>query len=191
MAPIFVTLIGVFYFKDKVSKAFLKCLLTAIIGVFIVIKSGSGGSDARLFGDFLGILTALFYAGYIIYVKKLTGIISPIEVLLFSTIFTSLFLFPIAILEPGKFIPSNSEEWSLLLCYALVSQTIAQGLITIGIAKLSAHFSSLVLLIQPVATALFGWFLLEESLYISQILGGMLVLLAIYLASKVENSNPN
>jgi len=64
------------------------------------------------------------------------------------------------------------------------SQTIAQGFITSGISKVSAHLSSLVLLMQPVAAAFYGWLLLEEMLSLIQILGGLIVLIAIYMASK-------
>jgi drug/metabolite transporter (DMT)-like permease len=71
-----------------------------------------------------------------------------------------------------------------LLAYAFFSQTIAQGLITYGISKVSAHLSSLVLLMQPVAAAFYGWLLLEELLSPIQAIGGLIVLLAIYTASR-------
>ena len=68
-----------------------------------------------------------------------------------------------------------------------MSQYLAQGLITFGISKLSAHLSSLTLLIQPDAAAIYGWLLLSETLNLWQALGGLIVLLGIYLATKEEN----
>ena len=64
------------------------------------------------------------------------------------------------------------------------SQTIAQGMITYGISKISAHLSSLVLLIQALAAALYGWLLLSESILPFQAIGGFIVLVAIYLAAR-------
>ena len=71
--------------------------------------------------------------------------------------------------------------------YEIESQSLAQGLITFGISKLSAHLSSLTLLIQPVAAAIYGWLLLSETLNLWQALGGLIVLLGIYLATKEQN----
>jgi drug/metabolite transporter (DMT)-like permease len=73
------------------------------------------------------------------------------------------------------------------LAYAFVSQALAQGFITFGISRLSAHLSSLTLLIQPVAAAIYGWLLLSEALNLWQALGGLIVLLGIYLATKEQN----
>ena len=92
-------------------------------------------------------------------------------------------MFPISFIESDSLFPGTSEGWSILFGYALVSQVIGSGLITFGISKLSAHLSSLVLLIQPVAAAVFGWIILSENLISTQIFGGLIVLVAIYLAS--------
>ncbi len=73
------------------------------------------------------------------------------------------------------------------MAYAFVSQSLAQGLITLGISRLSAHLSSLTLLIQPVAAAIYGWLLLSEALNLWQALGGFIVLLGIYLATKEQS----
>ena len=96
---------------------------------------------------------------------------------------TTFCLLPISIMEAGH-LGISIGELSILLVYAIFSQTIAQGMITSGISKVSAHLSSLVLLMQPVAAAFYGWLLLQEMLSPLQIFGGFIVLVAIYLATK-------
>ena len=78
----------------------------------------------------------------------------------------------------------SKSEFFILISYAIFSQTFAQGLITSGISRVSAHLSSLVLLMQPVAAAFYGWFFLKELLNPMQMAGGLIVLAAIYLASR-------
>jgi drug/metabolite transporter (DMT)-like permease len=107
--------------------------------------------------------------------------------LLITTFFTALFLFPVSLLESGDFFSSSILGWKVLITYALVSQVIAQGLITYGISRLSAHFSSLTLLVQPVAATIFGIILLSELVSTWQIFGAMIVLIGIYLANSSEN----
>jgi drug/metabolite transporter (DMT)-like permease len=182
-APIFVSLAGLMFLGHKIKSSFFMILCLAMFGVFLVILSGSGQDDSRLFGDALGILAALFYAGYILSMKSLTNKFSPAQALFFATVFTAIFLLPISFYEADKLLPPNADQWTLLIGYALISQTLAQGLITYGISKVTAHLSSLILLIQPVAAAIYGWLLLSEALSSMQIIGGFIVLVSIYLAS--------
>ena len=136
-----------------------------------------------VFGDILGIIAAFFYAAYILSIKDITNVLKPAKTLFFVTVITSLCLLPVSIIEAND-LRISSSEFYILLSYAIFSQTIAQGMITSGISKISAHLSSLILLMQPVAAAFYGWLLLGELLTSFQLLGGLIVLIAIYMASK-------
>jgi len=116
-------------------------------------------------------------------IKDITNVLKPAKTLFFVTVITSLCLLPVSIIEAND-LRISSSEFYILLSYAIFSQTIAQGMITSGISKISAHLSSLILLMQPVAAAFYGWLLLGELLTSFQLLGGLIVLIAIYMASK-------
>ena len=186
-APIFVTLISFFFLKEKIESSFFRALILSFMGVSIVILSGSGTDSFRLLGDTLGLTAAIFYAAYILVIKRITNTLPPAHTLFFATLFTAIFLFPVGLIESSTFFPSTQKGWLILLAYAFVSQALAQGFITFGISRLSAHLSSLTLLIQPVAAAIYGWLLLSEALNLWQALGGLIVLLGIYLATKEQN----
>lgn len=186
-APIFVALVSFFFLRQKIESSFFRALILAFSGVSIVILAGSGSDSTRLLGDSLGLIAAIFYAAYILVIKKLTDTVPPAHTLFFATLFTAVFLFPIGLLESESFFPSSQKGWIILLAYAVISQALAQGLITFGISRLSAHLSSLILLVQPVAAAIYGWLLLSESINLWQGLGGAVVLFGIYQASKEQN----
>ena len=180
IAPVFVVIFGVLFLDYKIEIFFVVTLLLALIGVFLVILPGE---QIMVFGDSLGILAAVFYAGYILSIKDLTNVLQPAKTLFYVTIITTLCLLPISLIEADSLNLSKSEFF-ILISYAIFSQTLAQGLITSGISKVSAHLSSLVLLMQPVAAAFYGWFFLQELLSPLQMAGGLIVLAAIYLASR-------
>jgi drug/metabolite transporter (DMT)-like permease len=180
IAPVFVVIFGVLFLGYKIEIFFIVTLFLALMGVLLVILPGE---QIMVFGDSLGILAAVFYAGYILSIKDLTNILQPARTLFLVTIITTLCLFPISLIEAHSFNLSKSEFF-ILISYAIFSQTLAQGLITSGISKVSAHLSSLVLLMQPVAAAFYGWFFLQELLNPLQMVGGLIVLAAIYLASR-------
>ena len=180
IAPVFVVIFGVLFLGYKIEISFIVTLLLALMGVFLVILPGE---QIMVFGDSLGILAAVFYAGYILSIKDLTNVLQPAKTLFYVTIITTVCLFPISLIEADSLNLSKSEFF-ILISYAIFSQTFAQGLITLGISKVSAHLSSLVLLMQPVAAAFYGWFFLQELLSPLQMTGGLIVLAAIYLASR-------
>ena len=186
-APIFVSVIGFLFLGHKIKPSFFIVLSLAMVGVFLVVLAGSGSDESRLFGDSLGIIAAVFYAGYILSIKNVTNFLSPAKALFYATVFTAIFLLPISLVEAETFFPSSYKGWTVLIAYAVISQTLASGLITYGISKVSAHLSSLTLLIQPIAAAVLGWLILSEAISLLQGLGGVIVLLAIYLATIKDN----
>ena len=62
--------------------------------------------------------------------------------------------------------------WLILVGLALISHIIGQSLIAFSLAHLAASFSSLTLLIQPVAATVLAWLILDEGLRTQQAIGG-------------------
>ena len=71
---------------------------------------------------------------------------------------------------------------ALLALALIVSHVGGQGLLAVALGTLPATFSSLVIFLEAVAAAAFGWILLDEPLGIVQALGGVLILFGIYVA---------
>ena len=65
---------------------------------------------------------------------------------------------------------------------AWVSHAGGQGLLVFALGRLPAVFSSLVIFLEALAAALFGWVLLAERLSLPQALGGALILVGIWIA---------
>jgi len=101
-----------------------------------------------------------------------------------TTTVTAVFLFPAALASGEQMLPASAFGWWMLVGLALVSHAAGQGLIAYALAHLPAAFSSVSLLFQPVMAALFAWALLAEGLVPLQILGGLVVLVGIYLARR-------
>ena len=72
----------------------------------------------------------------------------------------------------------------MLIGLGLVSHAGGQSLIAYALAHLPAAFSSLSLLVQPVAAAVLAWIILGESIGVWQVLGGAIVLSGILLARR-------
>jgi drug/metabolite transporter (DMT)-like permease len=185
LASIFVTLAAWALFGQRPSALFLAGLAAALGGVVLLVQSTLRFSTHGLLGDAFGVLTALFYAGYLLAVKALRDrSAGTLLIMAVTSTVTTLALLPIALVSGERIVPVSGGGWLDLLGLALVSHAAGQGLIAYALAHLPAAFSSVSLLLQPVMAALFAWSLLAEPLSPLQLVGGAIVLGGIYLARR-------
>jgi drug/metabolite transporter (DMT)-like permease len=185
LASIFVTLALWVFLRQRPGGLFLAGLATALVGVSLLVHTSLGFSATGLLGDALGVVTAMFYAGYILAVKGLRDRgETTLHLMAVTTTITALFLFPAALASGDQILPATAFGWWMLIGLALISHAAGQGLIAYALAHLPAAFSSVSLLFQPVMAALFAWALLAEPLVPLQVLGGLVVLAGIYLARR-------
>jgi drug/metabolite transporter (DMT)-like permease len=183
-APLFVTLGAWLLFRQRVSRLFLLALCVTLGGGALLIGPNFGGNDKALLGDALGVLTAVFYAGYFLSLKSATGSASTARVMAVNTTVAALALLPYALLTADVFWPQGVHGWLVLAGLALIPHVAGQSLIAYGFAHLPASFSAVSLLLQPVLAAVYAWVLLGEGMGPLQIAGGAVVLLGIYLAKR-------
>jgi drug/metabolite transporter (DMT)-like permease len=185
LASLFVTLAAWIFLRERPSGLFLAGLAAALVGVGMLVQTSLGFSQTGLLGDAFGVVTAMFYAGYILAVKALRDRgETTLHLMAVTSTITACFLFPAALVSGDQLLPASAYGWWILVGLALVSHAAGQGLIAYALAHLPAAFSSVSLLLQPVMATLFAWIILSESVAPLQILGGAVVLLGIYLARR-------
>jgi drug/metabolite transporter (DMT)-like permease len=185
LASIFVTLAAWVLFGQRPSALFLAGLAAAVGGVLLLVQSSLQFSARGLLGDAFGVVTALFYAGYLLAVKALRDrACGTLLIMAVTSTVTTAALFPVALASGEPIVPLTPRGWLDLFGLALVSHAAGQGLIAYALAHLPATFSSVSLLLQPVMAALFAWLLLAEPLTPLQMAGGAVVLAGIYLARR-------
>jgi drug/metabolite transporter (DMT)-like permease len=187
-APVFVVLGSWLLFKQRFTKTFLLAVAIVLLGATLLIGNSLKLDPQQLRGDLLGLLTAVFYAGYILSVAHLRLRFSTVVIATWSSLVGSLILLPVALLAGETFIPVTAQGWSVLITLALVSQVGGQSLITYALAHLPAAFSAVGLLLQPVIATLLAWQIFGETLSVGQAVGGMIVLGGIALARQNDGS---
>lgn len=185
LSAIFVTIIAWFLFGQKVTRKFVLASLIAFAGTALMVGKNLHISPTTLKGDALGILTAIFYSGYILAVKSARDRgFSTSRIMFTSGLVTSAVLLPIALLSSEAVLPTSLHGWTTILSLAVFSHVIGQSLIAYALAGLPASFAAVGLLVQPATAAIAAWWLLHESLSLPQLAGAMLLLAGIYLAKK-------
>jgi drug/metabolite transporter (DMT)-like permease len=183
-APIFVTLGAWILFRQRVSRLFLIALAVTLGGAALLIGPNFALGGRALLGDTLGVLTAVFYAGYMLAIKSASARTTTAGLMAVSTTVAAVVLLPYGLATADVFMPQSATGWLVLLGLALIPHIAGQSLIAYGFAHLPASFSSVSLLLQPVLAAVYAWALLGEAVGPVQMLGGLVVLTGIYLAKR-------
>ena len=187
LAPIFVALAAWLLFRQQLRGKFLLGLGIALAGMALLIGGDFQLQGKELIGDALGVVTAVFYAGYLLTVTKLRARVATSTIMAWSGLITAIILLPIALASGEQLLPVSNTGWIKLVGLALISQVAGQSLIAYAMAHLPATFSSVGLLFQPVMATLFAWFILGESVSVLQLAGGITVLIGIRMVHLAEN----
>jgi drug/metabolite transporter (DMT)-like permease len=188
-APIFVTLAAWLIFRRRPRALFIAGLAIAMFGMAMLLRGDFTHAGRALLGDALGIVTAMFYAGYQLTVTRARQHASTSSIMAVSGTITALILLPLALASGERFVPLTGHGWILLIGLALIAQAAGQSLIAYAMAHLSATFSSVGLLLQPVIAAGLAWMLLGEALAPLSIAGAALVLVGIRIAHTADRPN--
>ncbi|MEQ8247190.1 MAG: DMT family transporter [Alphaproteobacteria bacterium] len=191
-APIFVAAGAWLLLGETFGVRFWLGLFVAGAGTVMVLGASLGG-HGNVLGDALGLLTAVFYAGYFICVKLLRRSIGTFEIMVWSGLSATPILLLVALVSGEPLLAVTWHGWLILIGLAVISHTFGQSLIAFALAHLAASYSSLTLLIQPVGATILAWVLLGQGMQVQQALGGVTVLAGIFLArerSRVRRSLP-
>lgn len=190
-APIFVTLGAGLFLSERIPRSFLFAMGMSLAGTAILLGDSWKLTSRHLAGDALGIITAVFYAGYQLSLKHLRGRFSAATVMVWSGVACAPVLLLIALGSGEQLLPVQPSGWLILIALALVSHVGGQGLIAYAFGHLPASFSSLSLLSQPVVAALLAWLCFGEGLSPWQWTGGTVTLVGLYLANRSRKAAMN
>jgi len=132
----------------------------------------------------LAVVTASVYSGYLLSVKGLRRRFSTLTIMAWTGLVSCPALFVVALCSGEKLLPIDLAGWKVLVALALISHVGGQTLIAYAFGHLPASFSSVTLLLQPVIAALLAAAMLGENLTGVQVIGGIVTLVGIILASR-------
>ncbi len=158
----------------------------ALAGAVLIsgVLGGGAYGEEPVLGVAYGLVASAFYAAYLLILRS--GIRDPRRIagpILDATAASAVTAFVLAALagDPDLVPAWPSAFWLVLL--ALVAQVGGGQLILVSLPRLPAVLTSLILLVQPVATVLLAVVLLGEAPTPEQLLGVGLVLSGLVLAS--------
>ena len=190
-SPVFIILISILFFKEKISFSRILGLLLCLIGVFIVISKGNFNFFINFkftSGDLWMTGAALGWALYSIYLINWKSTFSLMARFTLIAMFGCLSLFPFFLLE-GLFFAKTNLNLSFLLwvLFAAISPSIIAFSLYSKLQKyLGASLTGFTLYLFAIYGSIFGIIIFEESLMPFHYLGAIFVFTGVYLAKKIK-----
>jgi len=186
-APIWVGLISLIVFREKLSNRFWLGLLVAIVGLNILIGLQAWQNMDFNHGDILSLIAGFFYALYLLFTLDSRKRVDTIAFMTFSLIFMTIFLFVTNISLGNPFTGFSPKTWFGLAGLGLVAHFGGWVSINYALGHLKGANVSVTLLSQSIVTAILAFFILNESLNWNQIIGGLLILTGIFVVNRRGN----
>lgn len=199
--PLWVALLSPLFLKEKITRTVLMGILLALTGGIVV-----GLSDACLieqgrlicppvsefisgrafFGDILALTGALAGAGYMMIGRRVRAEMSLISYTFLVYGVSAIFLLVWMLASGNTLVGQPPRLFFWLLMLALVPQLLGHSSFNWALKYLSAAYVSVSFLGEPIGTIILAYFLLSEVPSGIKLIGAILILTGIAVASRSE-----
>jgi drug/metabolite transporter (DMT)-like permease len=186
-APLYGGILSSLFGFEHFNKKRILCIITGFFGVFIIITKGSfflEGGDGT--GNLLAVISSFLWALYTILSKPLLDRHTPLKVTTYSMVTGSVLLIPFVpfYFDPGEFMRLSVSGLAILSFTVVFSIVIAFFLWYRGVKKIGPSRTIIYQYSIPVFAAFFAYLLINERLYVSQLIGAAIVFLSLWLARR-------
>lgn len=175
-APVFVMLMSLILFKEKITKIKVISVILAILGCVFVCGIGKITPIGFLFGIGSGIGYALYSIFGTFAIKKYSTYTSTFYAFLFGAI-GAFFMCD----AKGAIILMTQSTHNFLLCFliAVLITLVPYILYTKGLEKVEASKAIIIACIEPVVATLLGIFMYNQNLSFLSFVGMILIMIAV------------
>ena len=193
LTPLGVYLLSLGRGQERASLRAVAGIATAFAGV-VVLLLGRGLADASgsLTGDLL-ILGAV--AAWVVYTtegKPFVSVHGPVRATAWSMVASTVLMLPMApfMAMPERVLAASTAAKGSILYLGLLTSVVAYLIWYYALSKAPASKVAIFSNLQPAATALAAWALLDEELHWAIAVGGVLVLLGVRLTQTAHVRPP-
>lgn len=183
-APVWVGLGALVFLHERLRIGFWLGLALALVGAAIILRVDAQQSSAVGLGSLLGLVAALFYAGYFLVTQIARRAMDALSILWVASVTASIILLSINLVLRRPLLGYALPAYASMFALGLLSQAIGWLAINHALGILPASVVAPTMLGQPVMTVLLAIPLLGETLSPGQFAGACLVLVGVYIVHR-------
>jgi drug/metabolite transporter (DMT)-like permease len=171
--PAMIMLLNYFLYGNKIPTVYYFSVVIFVGGMCLFVDINEVRFD--IIGIVLSIVSAMFYAGYIVSSKQITALHPYISTLMVCLGCTTTCLF-LSLMNHSLIIPSTLHTWANLFGIGIISTTAPILLLLYSLNYISSEKTAILSVLEPVFVLIFGITLLDEPMKLQYVFGVIIVL---------------
>ena len=189
--PLWTIIFGRIFFKEKITRLKTTSLIIVLVGVLILVSPWNLESKLNVTGIIFAGLSGLLYSLFLITGKEATN--RKIHYTKFMFGFSIFTIFWLLAIQPFYQIMIKNDVLTTLdaniiskhlfeiILGSIIIKIVPVILLYKGISKIKISTAGIVLLIEPIIATIIAYFLFNQSITQSVVIGGFLIIFSNYL----------
>lgn len=180
LSPIVIVPLGAVVFHERIPTRALPWAVVPLVGVALVLLFSPKGGAATATGDLIAVAAVVSWAGYLLTTKRMRGDMDVAQFMAAVGPYAFVTVLPLSLARGGTFDLDGGDVLTVVLL-AVLTGTIAHGLIVFAQHHLAVGTISTLQVAQPALAICWAYLLLGEELRVQQVVGGILVITGLAL----------
>jgi drug/metabolite transporter (DMT)-like permease len=186
--PLIAAIANYLIFKERITKRVAIGGLIAFGGLLLMVADADTNGRSSLSGDLMAVAAAFFYTGSLLVSARLCRIYDTQIVSFWLIFWAAVGALPVALLEE-RTLPVTPQNWLYVIGYAVLT-LVSYNLFNRGLKIVPTGLASLMGYGQPVVATILGYFLLDETPTLDGILGSIVIVIGLVLATRQPKEKP-
>ncbi len=181
LQPLFAFAGTYFFFKERLSMKTIISGLIAIGGSILISWGDFKISGTALYGDMLALIACALVTAYLLFGQDVRKRLSLVTYTFVVYGISTVTLFFYVLIKGGSFGPYPANEWLWFLLLAIVPNLLGHTLFNWSLKYVSTNVISIAILFEPIGAAVLAFYVFNEHLIATQVVGGSIVIAGIML----------
>ena len=187
-APIFMAIMGLIFYKEKITLIALSGILLAVTGLLILFGKGDitniGFMENR--GDLLVLGSAFTWGVYSTVNKKISLSYSPLMTILYLFLMMAIIIIPFNLNSEtiASVVHLSPIGWLMVLFLGLFCSGVAYVIWAQALRDMESAKVGAFLYLEPLVTVAAAGFFLKEEITLLMIFSGLLITIGVFLVNK-------
>lgn len=187
--PLWVGLLTPLITKERIKIAVAVSIFISVGGGIIIGAGDFATGGKALLGDFLALLGSICAAFYLLLGRNLRRKLSLLAYIYVCYGCAALILWLIVFSLNLQITGFSTNTYATFWAMAVISQLIGHSSYNWALKWFSASLIAISLLGEPIGSTILAYIIFKEGLTWSKVIGGVLILSAIYISAASENQN--
>jgi drug/metabolite transporter (DMT)-like permease len=184
--PVWLALYGLVVLRVPPGRLTWFSIVLAVAGSVIIAVGSAAGGNSSLLGDLLALAGGVCFAGFLLFAQRARQTVALLPFVTLAYGGGALLLW-VAVVALGLPVAGlTTETYGAMIAVALFSQVIGHTGYNWAVRAIPPTLLAITLLGEPVLATLFGWLYFGEGFGWPTALGGVLILVGIWLGTRAN-----